>query len=361
MICIYYGISAVIVCLEPGDDKSDNIKITDVHSKDLYSTNLFRQEQVKENGFGQSQWPLHVKYQKKYIAHECELSFRMKQRIKKNDAYSLFLSNKWSLIFRFGLVSNITCIHPHFYGENEPKYNIYNIGFPRAPNCKYSSYSSAIYNPSESILYHFDNDGIYSLDFGASYENIFAMDFDQKEWGWKVWKNKANLKIKFENTASHCMVDNDRFIAVINANNKKSYLFAMNETKLSISIADCCRDGLYRKSMYHNKLHKIITIGNDSFEWYDINKDKSMIFAKHQSYNGDGNCKGYVENIWYSPFNPNIIYCCAKSELYDCDIHERIIQGNLWNIDVREGICREYNCHSIIGNDCAADFVYLKF
>ena len=98
------------------------------------------------------------------------------------------------------------------------------------------------------------------------------------------------------------MVDNDRFMAIMNVDNgRKCHLHAMNETKLSIPLADSCENRYYDQSIYHEYYHKIITVGSKSTEWYDINKDKSMIIARYEN-------KYMLSNIWYSPFEPNILY-----------------------------------------------------
>ena len=109
--------------------------------------------------------------------------------------------------------------------------------------------------------------------------------------------------------ASLCMVDNDRFMAIMNSHDKKCYLHAMNQTKLSVVIADACVNRYKNYSMYHNIYHKIITAGDLSAEWYDINKDKSMIIADYADYP-----KPTLQNIWYSPFNPAILYFSGYTE-----------------------------------------------
>ncbi len=118
--------------------------------------------------------------------------------------------------------------------------------------------------------------------------------------------------------------------------------------------------------MYHDLYHKIITVGKNSFEWYDINKDKSTIFAKHlpdyDEYADE--TKGYPENVWYSPFNPSISYCaCAtKAGINSWDEQATSLKGNLFCIDLREGICTTYHCHTLqdVGVS-GADFMYLRF
>ena len=62
-----------------------------------------------------------------------------------------------------------------------------------------------------------------------------------KKWAWHSWKNTGHEIIG--GGSSCCMVDHDRFMAIMNVDNgKKCYLHAMNETKLSIPLADACEN-----------------------------------------------------------------------------------------------------------------------
>ena len=56
------------------------------------------------------------------------------------------------------------------------------------------------------------------------------------------------------------------------------------------------------RCIYHSMFHKIITVGIDSAEWYDINQDKSMIITQYKDN------KYELGNLWYSSFDPNILY-----------------------------------------------------
>ena len=205
--------------------------------------------------------------------------------------------------------------------------------------------SSAVYNQQNQSLYYFYKNAIHSLDFSKK----FCVD-------WEIWRN--NLDFMIQDSASYCMVDRDRFIAVINANKRKSYLFAMNETKLSIQIGDCCSDGFHRRSIYHDIYHKIITAGHKEFEWYDINKDQSMIFSRYSKK------IAHPENIWYSPFNPNILYCATTSSYYDYDKKGENTVGGLFVVDLRDGFCENYEFVSMFYKDpldSTVQFVYLPF
>ena len=109
------------------------------------------------------------------------------------------------------------------------------------------------------------------------------------------------------------MVDNDRFMAIMNEQGKRCILYAMNETKISVPLTDTCRFHYNSCSLYHDVYHKIITMSHTTAEWYDFNKDKAMIIADY----GDKDlfC---MNNMWYSPFDPAVLYC---SSIYrrDCN------------------------------------------
>ena len=176
---------------------------------------------------------------------------------------------------------------------------------------------------------------------------------------WNVWSkmqmqstgNKSISKSEGEGMTT-CMVDNDRFCALINVNrSKKSYLYAMNETKLCIPLADCCENRENAMSLYHEFYHKIITIGDGSAEYYDINQDKSMIFSRFDWKN--------VDNVYYSPFNPNILYGTTM-EKTSARFSDKAEIG-LFQIDLRDGNTKS---HSLIkaseGNTRLWSAVYLR-
>ena len=297
----------------------------------------------------------------KYIEQKCKLPRPMMEDCKSKFIFeyisnATFSSNEWSLIFKFGeKVSHITAFHPKVCFENNDdddtkKKNAskhfekmsfvgYNLNIPNIPNCSNKN-SSVIFNKTNENLYAFNNDTIYSLDFMR--KDIY----DKQEW--QIWKNKSIINNKY---GSICMVDKDRFVALINANNKKSYLISMNSTKLCIPLADSCKNRKNGVSMYHDIYHKIITIGDYTAEWYDINKDKSIIFANFKWCD--------AENVWYSPFNPNILY--GTTTKITKNSYHQVLNVGLFSIDLREGTSKY---HDIVksNEDCSKwwNAIYLR-
>ena len=90
---------------------------------------------------------------------------------------------------------------------------------------------------------------------------------------------------------------------------------------------------MYGYSIYHDMYHKIITFGTRSAEWYDLNKDKAIVFTR---FARDFH---HVKNVWYSPFNPNILYCIHAWELRK--------QYKILAIDLREGDVCYYETRAI--------------
>ena len=77
----------------------------------------------------------------------------------------------------------------------------------------------------------------------------------------------------------------------------------------------------------------IITIGGGSTEWYDINKDKSMMVTGYKNKYA----LGY--NIWYSPYDPNVIYTTNVEYRILSDVLGRKKEGHVFvmGIDLRSG------------------------
>ena len=56
-----------------------------------------------------------------------------------------------------------------------------------------------------------------------------------------------------------------------------------------------------------------------------------------------------VKDIWYSPFNPNILYCATKSSPDMDDLQHTTVrvQAGIEKIDLREGICKTYKMNPL--------------
>ena len=131
--------------------------------------------------------------------------------------------------------------------------------------------------------------------------NVYCVKFDDIDF---KWKQIGCLLNKRSNT-SLCMVDNDRFIAILGGTLPKcAELYALNCNK-SIRIRNMIQPMEYTKSIYHDKFHKIIVADryNKGIQLYDINKDKWDIIQLQE--NMDDN---YINDIFICNENPNYLY-----------------------------------------------------
>lgn len=136
----------------------------------------------------------------------------------------IFSSNKWSLFFKLGeTTSSITAFHSEFESrkvsydedgtlrkglEDEFKYGAFNICIP-SPESVHKDDHSFIYNPTEQTLYRPQGKQILALNLNQNPDNVFS---------WETWQ--TNMKTEFNGHGSICMVDRDRFMAVINAKDR---------------------------------------------------------------------------------------------------------------------------------------------
>ena len=272
-----------------------------------------------------------------YHAYKCQIPSTWTEFCKRDHetlynelaAYDVLDSSNWHLLFHF--ISNgpasITLFHPKLFTNDDQdgtitgalaKYHGINTAIPGWTNSHRST--RPIYNNAQQTLYTIYDGAIFALDFKDNFDNFVGLSSE-----WKLWKITDKT---IQHGASLCMVDNDRFMAVINANGKESYLYALNETKIGIELADACEYRSRDYSLYHEYKHKIITIGSKSGEWYDLNKDKSMILTRFEpDYH-------YEKNVWYSPFHPSILYCIHPWRSEDNGIE-------ILAIDLRNGqVCK---------------------
>ncbi len=340
LISIYYGKlyqKAFIMVMQQHSRSSKIMKLLDIYSKTEYPINLYFTS--KQNGFGQ----LNNYKQTNTISHQCALPTAIKLICKekygnKITSDVLFSSDRWNLIFRMGPIMNVTALHPQFCQnqwsmsmsstETEFKYFGYNLNLPTP---KIYSASQCVYSQKDQKLYKPEGAVIRLLDLSKKHNKI-------SDWKWEIWKDHIDICPQIHMGASFCMVDNDRFMAIMNANGKKSYLFAMNDTKLGIPLADACENRWKSQSIYHKMHHKIITVGGSNAEWYDLNKNKAMIIARYKDKYLN------INNVWYSPFDPNVLYSTA-----DCSYgYYSHTQGMcLVAIDLRSGECTKHHIEDL--------------
>eukprot|EP01084_Bolivina_argentea_P205132 350481_1 len=188
-------------------------------------------------------------------------------------------------------MSHVTALNKCFFIDKpngERIYGGYNVDIPhREHRQNVHEYSSTyVYSKISQRIYNLHKKQIFSLGLG----DIFA----------KYWKKVTSNSLWCTETA--CMADNDRFIFG-NKSKHKTFLYAFNSDK-SIELTETIKEKRYGCSIYHDEFHKIIYGDVKSMEWYDMNKDKWLVInvsQKESHYNS-------LKNIWYSPFNQNIIY-----------------------------------------------------
>ena len=373
IICNFYDVSkkAFIALIKCNIKSSKIIEFIDIYTNSRYQCKI--QPAFYDNRF--SEVNASKSTANEFISLSCKLPNKLLSDCKTKHYYeympaSTDSSLEWNLIFRFGQYqSHITAFHPSIsytqdnlcgdnvvhntYNSSPLSYIGYNLKIPNLPhsnsrnNNKMQRKSSVVYNKTQQKLYAFvpEMNGIFTLDLE---EEIIDYDIDMH---WNKWNTFTGAGAKSAAGMSSCMVDNDRFCALINVHNeRKSYLYAMNETKLCIPLADCQEWRKNTMSMYHEFYHRIITIGDGSAEYYDINKDKSMVFSRFEWEN--------VNNVYYSPFNPNILYGTTMSG--SRGRYSDKAEFGLFQIDLRDG---KTKCHNFVkaseGNTTLWSAIYL--
>lgn len=309
------------------------MKLIDIHNTKRYTINLYFTS--TDNSFSERYYE--SPETQTYLCHQSSLPTAMKLKCKqkygnKLSSNTLFNSNKWNLLFKLcESVCSVTALHPQFYQFDRDnqinKYLGYNFKIPslsfrmrKTPNSTH-----CVYSQREQRLYTPQHNQIVCLDFNTG----TIINEYEDNWEWDIWKYTDNI---INQGASICMVDNDRFMAIMNTKGRKCELYAMNETKLGIRIADACQDRSKNYSMYHEIYHKIITVGDQTAECYDFNKDKSMIVADYSDY-------GLLRlgNIWYSPFNPAVLYFSdSNCSCYPFKMNQ--LSLGVFSLDLRSGI-----------------------
>lgn len=166
---------------------------------------------------------------------------------------------------------------------------------------------------------------------------LYGLNLNHSQ-GYNKWTSVGlsihKIGIKTKNCGV-CMVDNDRFIAMIDS--QISELYALNCHESIRISAPNQSPSIYNKAncVYHNKYHRIIYGNNSGIQWYDINKDKWMlIMDKYQSQTLK------MCNIWISNINKNLLFitCNDKEsnqyiEVQRIDLRSRSLPKTVWKQD----------------------------
>eukprot|EP01084_Bolivina_argentea_P267819 454732_1 len=221
IICAYYGYTQNSFILAINGNcivnKCNNmIKLIDVVTKISYQTKVYFTQSMHDfcdQPYSGSQFYC--------IGRKCLLSNCMKTALKSeyNNLISneLLSSNQWHLIFRFGThkKSHITALYPSLYSS---MYRAYNFAIPSPTLCKEKlPIFLSVYNQTQKHLYSLRSNCIYQMKLDNSIKTL-------DDCKWNKW-NKCDSNFYIRNRASVCMVDNDKYIACMNANGLKSYLF----------------------------------------------------------------------------------------------------------------------------------------
>eukprot|EP01084_Bolivina_argentea_P194979 334605_1 len=280
----------------------------------------------------------------------------------------LLSSNKWSIIFRIGSSLNkcdsyFTAFHRSSIKRiTQDKVNDwimegYNFKLPSFPThntAEFGQFPSLIYNKSDDILYGMN---VYNTENNHKTQGVFSLKCNVKNTeNWK-WENQ-NVLLNFSRyETSLCMVDNDRFIAILggcDANYNAvscAELYAINCRK-SIPLPNmslgCSRQ---IKSVYHKQFHRIIAADiNHGLEWYDINKDIWITIADCYVSSMDGyqklvnwyghNYKKFssFRDIFIPTNDPNCICIVGSRETNSDEFILDTFKGWswIWKMDLRE-------------------------
>ena len=267
----------------------------------------------------QKQAPTNFKLDTSHITNQTFLPPILQPFFKNENYQNICSSNKWSLMFQIqkyhsfqqqdkawnhiqslnGSSCYLTAIHPYFMSNGSCK--AFNFILPSFPfDYKHPEDDvSFIYSRINKTLYAADHHNIYTLNLKTQ----MNMDWQTVANG-LIYKNMTNRSL--------CMVDQDRFIAVIGGieqtyrSKRSNYaeLYALN-CGLSIKLKDMnCprRDAL---SVYNQVYHEIIvcnSTGVACLERYDINKDEWI-----KMYNHGGEEILDVNEIIIDETNPKII------------------------------------------------------
>ena len=336
VIAILHGLTqtAYILCTTASHRSSKIMKLIDIYNNITHPLNIYFTS--KDNSFAHVYKDM-ASITQHYIVRNSTLPLKIKDICiekygNKLCSDSLFNSNKWRLYFHSVTngISSVTALHPEFYKPNTDPMTYWGYNVVLSQYHSDLQLSRPIYNKKQQSLFrispntNLQGNHIYVLDLGKQSmqqgEYLYISSFRWKTW--KVMDHIVKLGV------SLCMIDNERFMAMMNAKGKKSYLYAMNETKLGIRLADACEKRTYAQSLCHDDYHRIITIDNQSAEWYDLNKNKAVMLTRFVWPNFVPISDGWD----FAPFDRNTLYCLSswgdvyKDERKICAIDLRIGQ-----------------------------------
>ena len=271
----------------------------------------------------------------------------------KPDYYtnSLWYSNNWSLLFQTCSPSSLTAIHSNSFNNN----CYIALDFP-LPELHITA-SSLIYNPTNKTL--------YAMYLSVDSNIIYSLDCKQKLYplkpGWIQWEPARNRLCYKREHSSLCLIDKDRFIAVIGGSmqsyphyrlktSKKVELFAVN-CEVSVPLQDMNVAKAKGISRYNAKHHTIVTCGRartDGMEIYDVNEDEWRMIVRELPF------ETLIE-MFIDDNNANIVYfigCstnCAQPKGYRIDLR---MNGNA---GCKEIIGYDDNFQSFVGSACDLD------
>ena len=270
---------------------------------------------------------------------------------------NIWSSNTWSLIFQiqkytppqpldflnsfYGASCYLTAIHPHFMTNQSCQ--AYKFMLPPFPfnHIKHQQALSIIYSKINKTLYGTIDDKICSLDFNDEL-NV-------------IWKCNSKALLSKMTDRSLCMVDKDRFIAVIDGHGHElnhAELYAVN-CGISIKLKKMNHTYTNAVSIYNDMNHEIVvcsSYGKSYLERYDINKDewilvnnvnkirnaKEIMIDEHDNPNiikivtSNGKLDGYKKELFEvytldTRSKDNVSVGCGK--VFEQTIHKSLI----WN------------------------------
>ena len=318
LIAIFYGflllkklILTARFCIRERNWEVDDLKVEDISTTKTYTVSMNSRSIIPDATQRSTHSDIISQMQEKSVAYKCKLPYQLIQKYGDMGytTSSILESNEWILLFQDfsdsdllirSSVSQIVAVHPQFHDHDS--FRAIQHSIPKPPTEGPYSKSRVIYNKTAEKMFKFERNLLYSLDLSKLASNK-----------WIKWKSNINPIV--EDGASFCMVDNDRFMAVINQNKRQSYLYSMDDNKLCIRLKDACAQRWMNISMYHDINHKIITAGCGGIECYDFNKDKCMMLKTYY------NDPKYFSNIWYSTLNPDVLFCCdMRKWIYSFDL-----------------------------------------
>ena len=301
------------------------------------------------------QYPIHPNY----IINNCKLPKYITKRLKvdlnknnQSNSQQLLTSSHWSFVWQFEKEkSMVTLFHASqlsstkaktsFRYQPQPTCNIYQYLFPSFPSDHDTFLPSVTYSQQHQTLFTVHTPPYYSPFVYELYLN--RGDLKPK------WRKSMRLSVNVygKYARSLCMVDSDRFMAILsgsvieneNENENESIisteLYALNCNK-SIKLSNL--NGLHNarniNSLYNDRLHKIIACGEDRWiEVFDINKDKWIEIRTDEE-----NTRSKIRQIWICQDNPYIIHRSYNNNRFQI---ETIDLRDEWTIKKVESFRRD--------------------